>query len=439
MMQSSARCFVLVVGLLAALSGPPSTCADEAWRTDGQRLHGQLTLNGGELHFKPTAGADLSLADIKRYRFAEKDLPPFRVGAGRRVMLRDGERITGQLLGLSKEKLVLHTAWAARLELPRDAVASVDPLPGWRTVVDEDFHDGLKAFSTTGDPGLTKAEADAEAKAVILRAIGQTLTYTRPQSLAAGRVGVNFEEKEPASGARWSLEMLFQQGQRSRRLSVVVAGEGDQYAVETAALEGTARKVARTPGPHRVLVQFSKQALRVTCDDEALWYNLEEGPGLPLTRVTMQCQRLAAERPVQGAIAWSEFCLERAVVEHPRPPVEGEQDEVRLLDDDQLFGRILQADRHTLQIEGRFGKRPFLWTQLAGCSFRHPAVGPKVNERASVRLRIDSGLCPEADLLVGNVTALDERRLVLRHALLGEVTLERGRVRELQPLPSSSK
>jgi hypothetical protein len=112
---------------------------------------------------------------------------------------------------------------------------------------------------------------------------------------------------------------------------------------------------------------------------------------------------------------------------------------VRLVDGDQLFGRIIGADRRVLRIEGRFGKRSLPWTELAGCSFRRPETPPKVNKAANVRLRVRSGLCPEADVLEGVVTTLDEQHLTLRHALLGELTFERGRVQELRPLTDRMK
>jgi hypothetical protein len=186
-------------------------------------------------------------------------------------------------------------------------------------------------------------------------------------------------------------------------------------------------------------VQFRKQSLRLTCDDEVLWYNLEAGPGGRLQRVTIACQRTSGNEALHGAVEWTELCIEQAVDEHPPPPVETEQDAIRLLEDDQLFGHILQADSRAIQIEGRFGKRSLPWTMVSGCTFRRLSEPPKANQRAKVRLLLHSGLCAEPDVLEGMVTALDDRRLVLRHALLGELTFERGRVRELQPLSGRAK
>ena len=406
----------------------PLAGAEEAWRGDGRHLHGHLTLDGGKLRFQPTEGAALAPADFTRIRFNEGPSTPFRVGGGRRVRLWDGEQITGQILDLNKETLRLRTAWAARLELPCAAVASIEPLPGWRTVLDENFRNDLKAFTITGEPARTDAEDGTAAKALALRAPGQSLSYTLTQALPAGRVGVNFREQDQPSGARWIVELLFQQGEQTRRVIVALAGEGENCRVDAGGLTGTARKVARTPGWHRLIAQFRKQSLRLTCDDEVLWYNLEEGPGGRLQRVTIACQRERGNEAARGAVAWTEFCIERAVDEHRPPPVEAEQDAVRLLEDDQLFGQILQADRRTVQIEGRFGKRSLPWTAVSGCSFRRSAAPPKANKGATVRLLVRSGLCPEPDVLEGVVTALDDRRLVLRHALLGELTFDCGRV-----------
>ncbi len=382
----------------------------------------------------------LALRAGKEERRAGEGKPaPFRVGDGRGVRLWDGERITGQILDLNKDTLHLRTAWAARLALPRAAVAAIEPLPGWRTIFNGEPGVPVAGLRVAGEPALVAAEDGTGTRAYLLRSAGQSLTYSLRDSLRAGRVGVNFQEREQARGARWTVELSFQQGERARHVTVTVAGAGDHYEVNAGGLTGTARRAARTSGWHRLLVQFSPRSLRLTCDDDVLWYNLDEGPGGHLQRVTIACQRSSENEEVRGAVAWTEFAIDRAVDEHPSPPADAEQDSVRLLDDDQLFGHILQADRRTVQIEGRFGKRTLPWTTVSGCAFRRPAAPPSANEGARVRLLVRSGLCPEPDVLEGVVTAQDERRLVLRHALLGELTLERGRVREQRPLAGGEK
>jgi hypothetical protein len=430
-----------IAALTAAVCLLPSVqAADEAQCADGRRVSGTLVLEKDRLHFRSVQGEAIPITEITRVRLDRGMPTPFRIGDGRRVHLRDGQRITGRILGLSEDTLTLRTAWADRIRLPRSAVASIDPLPGWRLLAHEDFHAGWGAFKTAGDPALADAGAGSVATAVVvLGTLGQRVEYTPGQSLKAGRVGINFEEWGKGQAARGTLELTWAAGARPQRLTVTVAGEGEHYTVTAEGVKGMVRQVPRTPGWHRLIVSFSKHSLRLTCDDKVLWYNVEEGVGGPLKQVTIACHLLARiDEALPGPVAWTEFALERAVDEHPRPTVEAEQDEVRFSSDDQLFGRISQADRRTLQIEGRFGKRSLPWTRLAGCTFRLTAP-PSPRELANVRIQVDSGLCPEADVLEGVVTSLDPRRLVLRHALLGEIALERGRVRQLQPLSGASK
>src|SRR4051812_38603600 len=109
---------VLALSLLAA----PAPAAEEARLPDGRRLAGSLTLNAGRLSFTPAAGgAAVPGEDIASVQFNAPPPAPFRTGFARRVVLRDGERFTGELLGLNGEGLSLRTAWAGKLTLPRAA------------------------------------------------------------------------------------------------------------------------------------------------------------------------------------------------------------------------------------------------------------------------------------------------------------------------------
>lgn len=418
---------VVLAAMIALSSEPRTPSSGASGRRDddqctaclanGRRIAGTLAFEKKRLNFTSRRGEAYPLADVARIVFAKTAPAPFRVSGGRRVHLRDGQQITGQLLGLNEEKLVLRTAWAERLELPRAALAAIDSLPGWQTVIEDDFHKGLRTFT----------------------AIGQTRSRTLTKPVATGRAGVNFREQGKARGARWTFEMLFQQGERARRFEVAVAGHADKYTIDSGGMEGVTRSVKRSPGWHRLIVTFSPRSLRITCDEEVLWYNLEQGPGGQLQKMSWHCHRIPGkETELAGAVAWEDFSLERAVDEHPKPPAVSELDSVRLSSGDQLFGRILQADRRGITVDGRFGKRALSWSAVAGCCFRRASERSRnsehLNEGANVRILLCSGLCSEADMVEGEVTALDQRHLMVRHALLGELTLPLDRLRELRPL-----
>jgi hypothetical protein len=303
-------------------------------------------------------------------------------------------------------------------------VAALTALPGWRCLFEDNFAGGLKAWAVSGKPS-------AAAGSVVLNEPGQALAYAPAAPLTAGRVGVNFREAEPAGRYRWYLEAQFDGEKGPRKVRVTVTGPAGRYEVEAAGLTGTAQPLARAPGWHRLVVQFTPGSLRVTCDDAVLWYSLKEGPGGALCRVVLGCEE--AGKP-GGVVAWAAFALERQERTTSHPPGDAGQDEVWLDGDEQLFGRIVKADRRGVQIEGRFGGRTFPWADVRGCYFRRAAVRGQDLAGAHVRLWLRSGLDPDADVLEGVVTRLDDSRVTLRHALLGELQLDRARVVQVQPL-----
>ena len=138
-----------VLALLAA----STVAAEEARLPDGRRVAVSLTLRAGRLSFTPAGGgAAVPIADVAAVQFNGPPPAPFRTGFARRALLRDGERFTGELLGLNGEGLSLRTAWAGKLTLPRAALASLTPLPGWRPLLEDDFTAGLKAWSVAEKP-----------------------------------------------------------------------------------------------------------------------------------------------------------------------------------------------------------------------------------------------------------------------------------------------
>ncbi len=414
---------VLALSLLAA----PAVVAEEARLPDGRRVAGSLALQAGRLSFTPAAGgAAVPIEGVTAVQFNAPPADPFRTGLARRAVLRDGERLSGELLGLNGDGLSLRTAWAGKLTLPRAGVAALTPLPGWRPLLEDDFAGGLRAWSVAGKP-------EAGPEGVQLTAPGQALAYTLAAPPAAGRVGINFQAKDAPAGARWALEARFDGPGGQSRVRVTVAGAGDTYAVEARGGAVPARRVAHSPGWHRLVVGFTPTSLRVTCDDDVLWYDLKQGPGGTLRQVALLCLEPEKPAPRRGSVVWSACAVEQAVDVPPRPPGDPGQDELWLASDDQFFGRILSAGRRGVEIEGRFGKRTFPWADVQGCYFRRAALNAKPREGPRVRLELRSGLTADPDVLEGVLTGLSAEKLTLEHALLGKLTIDRGRVRQLRP------
>jgi hypothetical protein len=413
------------------LTLPACAAADEAQQADGARVPGVLQLEKGRIQFRAREnGAILSGDRLGLVRF-DGSAPSWRTGGAVRVSLLDGQRLTGVLIGLDRETLKLSTQWADRLSLPRAAVASIAHLPGWQPLADDDFRDGAKHWSVTGKPELSDAD-DHGARTVRLSEGGQSLTFTPSSPVDAGRVGINFQERDTPSGARWQFEALFGAKGKERLLRVTLAGAGDAYEVEAPDFKGTRHVVARSAGWHRLTLRFSAAAMSLSCDDLLLWHTLEQGPGGPLRQVRLVC--VADRGKPRGGVEWAEFSLARAVAEARHPPGDAAQDEVWTADGDQLFGEVVAADRRGVELHGRFGKRSFSWTAVRGCFLRRGTPAATSTSGAQVRIGLATGLTTDEDTLDGVLTGLDEKRWSLRHPLLGELSLERARVRWLRPL-----
>jgi hypothetical protein len=400
---------------------------EEAVRPDGRRTSGTLTLDArGRLRFTPK-GSDAALPpdEIASIRFRAAVPAANRPCVGVRAILHDGQCIAGQLLSLDDKTLSLRPAWADKIDLPRAAVAAVIQLPGWRTVVEDNFADGGKTWNLTGKPNV-----DAKNGRITLNEKGQSAAYALATPLDGGRAGIAFVETEATSGGRWTFEAEFGDDKRQRVLRVTVADMGEAYEIDTGGLDGVSRRVVRTAGLHRLLIQFTPRSLRVTVDEQVLWHNLEAGPGGPLRHVRLACN---STDKIQGAVAFNEFFLACAVDEPQRPAGDAMQDEVWRGDGDQLFGRVLRADARSVEIDCN-GKRTLPWSAVHGVWLRRDAVAPHTTDGAHVRLAVRTCLCPEPDLLDGVATTLDDKALSLKHALLGDLRIERDRLHTLQPL-----
>jgi hypothetical protein len=373
---------------------------EEATCTNGRRVRGTLAVEeGGTLRFVP-AGQDKPLpADaVEGVRFDTNVAVVPRGGNGLRALLADGQHVTGELLKLDRERVQLKPAWSERIELTRSSVTALAHPPGYRTLFADDLTNGTKSWKTTGE----------------------TLGYELPAPLQAGRVGVTIHEKDKAE--RCQFEAVFQTEAGGRSLKVTAAGQGETYQVDMAGVKGETRDLRRSSGPHYLVVQWTKQSLRVTCDDDVLWFNLEQGPGGSLKQVRLS-----------GGV-WSAFYLAKAVDELRHPPGDADQDEVWLASDDQLFGTIASADGKAIEMEGRFGKRSLPWADVRGVYLRRPkATEPKSTPNA-VRVWLRTGFGSETDILDGVLLKLDEQKFTLKHAELGELRLERKWLREVRPL-----
>jgi hypothetical protein len=407
--------------------------ADEAVRLDGRRVTGTLQTDAdGRLRFRAKdADADISLAELQDVRFSDSN-PHFSLfGAPLRIHLGRDQGVTGELLDLDDKSVRVRTFWSDRVQLPRRAVVAVTQLPGRVTVFQEDFDADPLRLQLTASPRLDEKHHVSAPRSLRLDAAGQSASYALPTPLQAGRFGVNFRVDGDPSGVRWLVEADFGGKQPVR---VVLAGD-DSYSVETDLAAAENRRIARSPKWHRVSVRFQADYLIVGVDDRLLWESAKSGPGGPLRTIRLVCVAREPGATARGSVHIDDLSIVKTVEELRHPKGDLAHDELWLLSGDQLFGRLARADRRQVEIQGRFGKRSLPWSSLRGFFLKSEVADRQTREGQHVRVWLRNGF-PVPDELEGILHKLDDRNLVLRHAVFGELTLDRSRLHRLRPLLS---
>jgi hypothetical protein len=407
--------------------------AEEAVLPTGQTLRGKLKLTNGRLFFTPSRRrAALRLDQVDHVRFPLIKRFPSRVATLHRVTLIDGQRLTGEILRLDAEALRFRPTWAGVLTIPRHVIVSLMQLPGYANFVDEDFETECKAWKMTGLPALSDRQHTSGKRSLLMKSPGQFAEYSLAEPLEAGRAGINFHDPLVTTASRWLFEANFQSARGTRVIRIVVGDASDSYTAELPGEKQASFRVRRTAGWHRLQLEFTGTMLVISVDDDLLWAGREHGPGGPLCKIRLACRPVPAKGKQQGEVFFDDFALARVVEPGRHSRADPDQDELWLRDGDQVFGRVLTADRRSICLRARFGKRIWVWGDVRGLYLREAISPSRITEGEQVRIRVRTGAGPELDRVVGQVRGLDADRLTVRAPILGELVIDRHRVRRLR-------
>jgi hypothetical protein len=405
---------------------------DEVALPDGKVVHGKLQRKGGRLVFLPARrDSPLPLDPGQLVRLPSTPIPPLRAATVHQVILTGDGRLTGELLELGERELHFRPAWSAPLTIPRHAVAALVQPAGFLTFFDEDFEKDLQAWTVTGKPGLGDRQSTSGKRSLLLDAPGQAVEFRLSAPLTAGRVGVNCRAGREAVGRRWLLEADFQGPKGPWTVRVVIAAGTNGYTAVVPDAEQKPFAVSAGAGWRRLGLEFSPTTLLVTVDNELLWVSRERGPAGPLSRVRLRCEAVGRGRQ-RGAASFDDFALARAVPPLHHHQADRNQDELWLLSGDQVLGTIPRADRRTIAFRSRFAARAWTWGEVRGIALRQGMAPPRTTTGEHVTVWLRTGAGPHPDRVAGVVRALDERRLTLNEPVLGEMEIDRGRVRRLR-------
>jgi hypothetical protein len=115
-----------------------------------------------------------------------------------------------------------------------------------------------------------------------------------------------------------------------------------------------------------------------------------------------------------------------------RPAGDLSQDELFLSRGDQVYGAAPRAARAGVEWAGKHGQRTIPWGEVREVRFREQPAAPRAIKGEHVSLHLRPGAGTGYDRLEGVFRALDERRLVIHHAALGDVVIDRAALERLR-------
>jgi hypothetical protein len=404
---------------------------DEAVCRNGRRIAGELKLStDGRLRFtSKEAKNSQPFSNILDVRFPEAVPHSTLWGTPLRIGLGKAEWITGELIEINAKTAKVRTVWSEGAILSRSALQAITQLPGWLTVFHENFDSDTIRLKLTKSPTVDKDEHTSGQHGLRLNAAGQSAGRTLPAALEAGRIGVNFHSVGEPTGGRWLVEANFDDKKTVR----IILADATDYSVETESGSGDLRRFPRSAGWHRLSIRFRADYLLIGIDNKLLFESDKKWRSQGLRAVRLACVAKPGEEAMRGAVSFDDLAIARPLEELHHENSDPTQDECWLVGGDQLFGQVPRADGKEVEIHGRFGKRMLPWSSLRGFFPKSAAVEPTTSDGAHVRVWLDNGF-PQADELEGVLHALDGRKMVLHHPIIGEVTLDRSRLRKLRPL-----
>ncbi|HZZ80663.1 MAG TPA: hypothetical protein VFE62_19325 [Gemmataceae bacterium] len=403
---------LLLAPLVLAIA---SRCAaDEAISPTGKKHVGTLVQEKGVWIFRTTAGRDLPLPDLQQIRFAERPIPISRAPLTHVLCLPHEQRISGSLANISDKAITFLTGWGKMVTIDRSRAMAILHANDAGPILREDFEGDLTPWQSEGKPRLDRERAYFGKASLRLDAAGQRLARTWKPAIRDGSVRLMFFDADVQRKLATAFEVLLDKASKPGP-RFLIAGEGYRCLGVTTSF-GAAKRAA---GWHLLAVDIDGGRLRVFVDDACLGQTtVSAGDAIHGLRIVQDA----------GEIWIDEMSVTRKL-QPMTLPTAGDQDAVWLEQGEQLFGRIVDADANRVHLEAKFGKRALPWSRVRGILFAQAKKTPPVTEP---EIQFSPGPGFSLDLLRARLIRWDGEKLMVDHPLLGEVPIERERLRRIR-------
>jgi len=410
-------------------------------RADGQAAYGRVTGDARSgFRFEPMGGepaVPLDKAGVVSFEGPAADAaagyPPMR------VLLGLDQQISGRLGVVDAASVRLEDGpGGATVVVGRAGAVALAQRPGEALVI----QDGFEAldpdrWDQVGEPEVVGGLRLAGLRSLKLPAGGSAVTCRLADPVSSGRLEVAFHDSgRVVAGQQWFVDLLFRGPEGPETVRAVLDWSEESLAVQSSGGPALAvQRLARKPGWHRLGVRFGPET-ELAVDGDELAHG--RGPGGPLVEIRLANRTVGDAEPPPGlAVHFDDLRLVRLAEPIGGMEVAPTLDDVRLVDGDQVFGRLKRADADsvTLRVDGRDVALP--WTEVASLQFRR--VPEQARPIEGLLVRVDWRPAPgndprDADAAEGALLALTEATLTLATPYAGDLAIPRNRLRRVKVL-----
>jgi hypothetical protein len=430
---------VVACGFPARAQDAPPKGRDVLDRPEGKRLEGTFLGNLTDgFRFKPADGSAPVPIDGPAEIALGGDGPGPTAGVPPvQVVLGPGQRISGQLVLLDDRAIRLSDGPGGKpLTVERVGALELRQRPGEALVLIDGFETlDPTRWSHVGEPKIDVEPRIAGANSLRLAADGSAVTAKLAESIGQGRLELAYHDVPGVTkGAQWFVDLLFRGEGGPETIRAILGWSEESLAVQSSGGPVmVVQRLARKPGWHRLEIKFGPDASELAVDGDSLAHG--KGPTGPLVEVRLGTSLASGRDPLPKlAVHIDEFKFVRLASVVSTTEVDPDQDEVRLVEGDQVFGSIRRADPQGVSIEVLGKPVTFSWGQVASLRFRRTASSSREVDGLLCRLdwRSAPGNDPrDLDQAEGALVNADATSFTLDTPYAGRIVIPRALLRRI--------
>jgi hypothetical protein len=361
----------------------------------------------------------------------------------RRIVLRGGESLHAEFVSMEEGEISISPFGDEARPVPRAALAALLQPAGLRLVAYEDFESRPTLFDRAR---LDATRARSGRQSLVRRPGDDVASCVLARPLTAGRVDLDFYDTgATGQGDEWFVEFEFGAAPDMSTLRFIPGWSDAEYRC-TGNRKLARQRLTRSVGWHRLALLLDAHQVVVFVDEQVL----ATGPaGTDLTAIRCGLspappneRRTREEKaePANGASAagWiDDLKVFQRSEEQPVPRNGQPADLAWLAGGDELFGEVLAVDQRSVLLGGKFGRRPFAWSELRGIVFA-PGRGPSAQAIEGLIATIDLAPILGADGVANDqfvvaLQAASEEELRARHPYLGALRIPAREINRIVP------